>query len=111
MKLKLFSPYILSLSIFACLLLGAKTSFAAEGGGQVGQDAGIEFYVDETESSLANSEQPGSPAESAIKKNKPVGKLPKTGEVVKKSLAVSGISLLIGGTVFFLIKKFRAKKG
>ncbi|MBO0471764.1 LPXTG cell wall anchor domain-containing protein [Enterococcus sp. DIV0242_7C1] len=83
-------------------------SLAAEGG-QVGQDAVIEFYTDKSESEPSTSEPPKSSSESPIEK--PKGRFPSTGEVVQRSLLLSGSVLIVAVFLFFALKKRKAKEG
>lgn len=107
MKLKHFLVCFLSISVGVFMFLNPIVSVATEGG-QVEQGAGIEFYDDESEPVTSNSEWATS--SSAGTKPNSKGKYPSTGEVVKKSLVISGTILLVIVFLFSVIKIRKEKE-
>lgn len=107
MKLKHFLVCFLSISVGVLLFLQPIVSVATEGG-QVEQGAGIEFYVDESEPPASSSEAKTSLSIATKPSSK--GKYPNTGEVVKKSLAISGAVLVMIVFLFSVIKNCKEKE-
>ncbi|MBP2097379.1 LPXTG cell wall anchor domain-containing protein [Enterococcus rivorum] len=107
MKLKHFLVCFLSISVGVFLFLQPIVSVATEGG-QVGQGAGIEFYVDESEPSASSSEEVTFSSIGTKPSSK--GKYPNTGEVVKRSLAISGAVLVMIIFLFSVIKSRKEKE-
>ena len=99
---------ILPIFVGILFLTAPIHSFAAEGG-QVGQDAVIEFYTDKSEPEPSTSEPPKNSSEPRIEK--PKGRFPSTGEVVQRSLLLSGSILIAAVFLFFALKKRKVKGG
>lgn len=104
-----------SLIVVIGCTVGETAVFAQEGnGGQVQTNGEITFYEDEplpsssseppVSSEPASSEAP-IPSSSEPVIQKPQGKYPSTGELVKKSLSISGIALIAIVFLLFLYKR------
>lgn len=94
-------------------LVGNQPVFAQDGnGGQVQTNGEIIFYEDEPEpsssqppvSSSSEAPVPSTPS-SEPPVTKPPGKYPSTGELVKKSLSISGGVLILIAFFLFLYKR------
>jgi len=87
--------------------LGMELPAVAEEGGAVQTNGVIGFY--ETSADSSGSEEPvesiPSSSDSEPPVTKPAGKYPSTGELVKKSLAVSGVALVLGVLILFFWKR------
>lgn len=101
MKAKKQFIHLIVITVVALSFL-PMSAHAAEGG-EVGNGAGVEFYSESSSTSPSSSDLPNT--------KKPTGNLPQTGEIVKKSMMLSGVVLLIGVVVFFFIKKRKVAKG
>lgn len=77
----------------------------AEMGGAVQTKGEIIFFEEETTLSISDTSN-----SEPISKPKSRGKLPSTGELIKKSLSFTGLALIISIVVFYL-KKQVANKG
>lgn len=87
-------------------------SHAEENGGLVETNGVVGFYEDSSSSSDSTSSNPTSNSSTSSQVIKPTGRFPSTGELVKKSLSISGLLLLL--IVLFLLfkrKKERDKGG
>lgn len=96
----------------SCKFFNPIKHFAAEGG-QVGHEAVIEFYrdePDEKEKTPSSTSNPVNDAEDTTVK-KPVGRYPQTGEIVKKSLTLSGVILAFSIVYVYLKKQRKERKG
>ncbi|WP_249274544.1 LPXTG cell wall anchor domain-containing protein [Candidatus Enterococcus clewellii] len=93
---------------------GAPTSIAAENGGAVQTNGVIQFYEETTSSttipSTSTSTPVTEPSSSELPVTKPTGKYPSTGELVKKSLAISGSVLVVLVLLFFFWKRRKDEK-
>lgn len=105
MKHLLLSSFML---ILLALMVGAPVyAQEGEGGGAVQTNGVIGFYEEETPPAPSTTEPTKDSSEPTV--TKPAGKYPSTGELVKKSLSISGGILLLCVLVLFLIK--RRKRG
>lgn len=106
MKKKII-PYFLLISI---IYLGIGfmnfSSVEAEEIGQVQTSAGVGFYEDSTDSS-STQQKTTSQSETSTK---PKGRLPSTGELVKASIALSGIILILFVVLVILWKRKKNKQ-
>ncbi|MEI5994290.1 LPXTG cell wall anchor domain-containing protein [Candidatus Enterococcus mansonii] len=103
-KLKYLLSCILFISVGVTLFIFPIMDVWAVEGGQVGHDAVIELYAEDTiESSSSSSEQPTSSSKPIVEK--PKGKYPSTGEVIRRSLALSGSALALIALIFFIKKR------
>ncbi|MEI5990810.1 hypothetical protein A5881_002315 [Enterococcus termitis] len=96
------------------LMTISQPAFAQEGvGGAVQTNGEIGFYKEAVPDPPAPSEPIPSTSSSSAgveePKIKPKGKLPSTGELVKRSLSISGIALVLIVVFWFLFK--RKKEG
>lgn len=96
------------------------TSYADENGGAVQTNGVISFYEESTNSTETSSSKDSSTStdsnskpdtSASSEKPKPTGNYPSTGELVSKSLGISGVLLLILALLLFLKKKHRDEKG
>lgn len=108
MKLKNILACILPIFVGVLFFAAPIHSSAAEGG-QVGQDAVVEFFTDESVPKPSESEEPKSSSEPIVEK--PKGRFPSTGEVVQRSLMMSGGILVIAILLFLRLKKRNVKEG
>ncbi|MEI5990142.1 LPXTG cell wall anchor domain-containing protein [Enterococcus crotali] len=104
----------LLLSTFILVIVGAcssQTVFAEAGAAQT--NGKVSFYDDTPIDSSSTTDPSGtteptnSNGDSGGSSVKPVGKLPSTGELIAKSLTISGSILLVLGLSFVLVKKKR----
>ncbi|MBP1048115.1 LPXTG cell wall anchor domain-containing protein [Enterococcus sp. BWM-S5] len=120
MKKKHFLHYLVLLSV-GVFLTGVPMSSWAMEGGQVGQQGVIEFYVDSTEPSESSTTEPpvassteeppvSTSTSSSTVVQKPAGKYPSTGEVVQRSLMLSGAAVIALVLLFFVMKKRKEKR-
>lgn len=112
--MKMKKMFLLLSSVIVVVGFTGLGHFAsAEGnGGQVPTNGQITFYEDEPEPSSSeppassSSEVPApSVSSSELPVTKPAGKYPSTGELVKKSLSISGAALLAAAFLLFLYKR------
>lgn len=112
-KLKYF---ILTSIVLVSFFTIASLSVNAEGGGNGGAiqtTGGVGFYEEETP---PTTEPPITPpikdsSSSEVPKAKPKGRYPSTGELVAKSLSVSGIALVVIVFIFFIWKRKKENQG
>lgn len=122
MKKNYFLPYLVLFSV-GCLLTGMPLVAQAMEGGQVGQQGVIEFYEDNsttepsdnstTEPTVEPSAEPSTSTPSSLSTEpvqKPAGNYPSTGEVVQRSLMLSGVALLFIALLFAVWKKRKEKE-
>ncbi|MBP1046187.1 LPXTG cell wall anchor domain-containing protein [Enterococcus sp. BWM-S5] len=122
MKKKHFLHYLVLLSV-GVFLTGVPLSAKAMEGGQVGQQGVIEFYVDSSSTEPSESSTTEPPVASSTEEppvststssstvvQKPAGKYPSTGEVVQRSLMVSGAAVIALALLFFVMKKRKEKR-
>ncbi|WP_086349972.1 LPXTG cell wall anchor domain-containing protein [Candidatus Enterococcus clewellii] len=111
-RIKLFSSLFISVVVMAFIFLGKPAiGFATENGGAVQTNGVISFYEESTDSS--SSTEPSSTTEPTIPTteptkpsgSKPQGKYPSTGELIKKSLGISGAALLLIALILFYVKR------
>ncbi|MCA5011428.1 MULTISPECIES: LPXTG cell wall anchor domain-containing protein [unclassified Enterococcus] len=102
MKLKNILVCILPIVVGVIFSVDPLQGLAAESG-QVGQDAVIEFYTDKSEP------KPTQPS-TEPQVEKPKGRFPSTGEVVQRSLILSGCILAVAVFLFFVLKKRKTKE-
>lgn len=96
--------YFLLTSVI-CFSFGLSSflTVGAEEIGQVQTNAGVGFYEESTQSS-SSTETTAATTQSDISK-KPIGRYPSTGELVKKSVALSGVVLILFVALFILWKR------
>lgn len=110
MKISNIKHLLLSSFMLVLLTLMVGTPAYAqegEGGGAVQTNGVIGFYEEDAPPASSSTEPIGSSSEPAV--TKPAGKYPSTGELVRKSLSISGAILVLCVLVLFLIK--RRKRG
>ncbi|WP_375178487.1 LPXTG cell wall anchor domain-containing protein [Enterococcus rotai] len=102
--------------LFSLLVLNVRSE-ASEIGGAVQTNGKIKFYEESssTEPPVSSKEPPTSsvPEPSSPEKPspKPKGRYPSTGELVKKSLSISGVAIVLAVLIFFLWKRKKEKDG
>ena len=108
---------LVAVSLTVLMVFGFHSSaLAAENGGAVQTNGVVGFYDNSTESSSSTEPAPSTtesekpaPSESTTTSStvvkKPTGSYPSTGELVTKSLSISGVVLLAGVLIFFLWKR------
>lgn len=84
------------------LLTAGTVSSYAETGGTVRTNGVITFYEEELPPTEGSNSKP--PVDN---EKKPSGKLPSTGELVKRSLGISGVIILAIALILILIKRKR----
>ncbi|MEI5995347.1 LPXTG cell wall anchor domain-containing protein [Candidatus Enterococcus mansonii] len=99
---------IMTISVVSLSLFWNPVGHFAADGGQVGQEAVIEFYGEE-EPTTSNSTSDGPVKEKPVT-SKPVGRYPQTGEIVKKSLALSGAVLALLAAFVYKNKQNKGEK-
>ncbi|MBO0445097.1 LPXTG cell wall anchor domain-containing protein [Enterococcus ureilyticus] len=104
--------YLLVSSIvwFGLLLTPFQAVIAQEGaagGGAVQTNGEIGFYEGESTTEPPTSSSTTNVSESTIATTKPKGRFPSTGELVKKSLSISGVALVV---IVCLLLLFKRKK-
>lgn len=93
------------------LSVSAMPVLAADNGGAVQTDGVVDFY-EETIISTTESNVPKTQNSSvAPSPTKPRGRYPSTGELVKRSLGISGFALIVFVLFYFLLKKRKGKEG
>lgn len=111
-KLKYF---ILTSIVLVSFFTIASLSVHAEGGGNGGAiqtTGGVGFYEEDTPPTTEPSiEPPIEESSSEVPKAKPKGRYPSTGELVAKSLSVSGIALVVIVFIFFIWKRKKENQG
>ena len=103
MKKKFWFLTISFMSFFS-FIVSADIAFADEIGGVVQTKGEVGFYEETTSSSTFSSD-----SKVPNKPTKPKGKLPSTGELIKKSILISG-SLILLLVLFVLVNKRRKKE-
>ncbi|GGC91462.1 LPXTG cell wall anchor domain-containing protein [Enterococcus wangshanyuanii] len=100
--------FVLLPIIFLALSFGTiNEAWAVEEGGQVQTNAGVVLRKAKTTPNQTSD----SSKKSLLPKEKPVGRLPQTGELVKISLLVSGGIVLIVTLSLLLLKGNAGRKG
>ncbi|MEI5994258.1 LPXTG cell wall anchor domain-containing protein [Candidatus Enterococcus mansonii] len=100
----------LLLSTFVIAIVGVSSDrIVYADGGSVQTNGRVSFYT-ETSTEPTESSYPKTSGDSDDSVAKPVGKLPSTGELVVKSLTISGGIVLVIGGIFILLKKRREAK-
>ncbi|MGC6769300.1 LPXTG cell wall anchor domain-containing protein [Enterococcus sp. LJL51] len=108
-RFKLFSSLFISVVVMAFIFMGRPAiSLAAENGGAVQTNGVVSFYEETTEPS--SSTEPSTTTEPTTTPtkpsgSKPAGKYPSTGELVKKSLGISGAALVLIALILFYVKR------
>lgn len=102
MKKKIISILLTAIMGLMITVMVSKNASAVENqnGGQVVTEGVITFYEESKESTVESSEK--------TKIVKPVGKFPSTGEIVKGTVGLSGITIIV--IVLFLFFKKRKKE-
>ncbi|ALS00974.1 hypothetical protein ATZ33_06205 [Enterococcus silesiacus] len=114
MNKKFLRISILTISILGLMIFWKPVTSFADDGGQVGHEAVIEFYredekkdppttTSESKTNLNVSEGP--------QKSKPIGRFPQTGEIVRKSLMLSGIVLALSALYVYVKKQRKENEG
>lgn len=103
MKKSINICFILSILLSLTFSLGSEIVLAE--GGEAGTIAEIEFYTDVSKAPPVDKGNTPEPT----KKPKPVGRFPNTGDIVQKSLMVSGGLLALLGIYTFIIKQKKRK--
>lgn len=118
--------YLILLSVIAVLLFTftgrTVVQAVSNGGGAVQTNGDISFYEESTSTSETEDSTENSTADSSSSTTgtlpetgtttKPAGKLPSTGELVVKSLSISGgVILVVAGILFWLKRKKQADEG
>lgn len=108
-RMKLFSSLFISVVVMAFIFVGRPAiGLAAENGGAVQTNGVVSFYEETIESS--SSTEPSTTTEPTTEPtkpsgSKPAGKYPSTGELVKKSLGISGAALVLIVLILFYVKR------
>ncbi|MFD2307952.1 LPXTG cell wall anchor domain-containing protein [Enterococcus termitis] len=110
MRKKIVSILLSSIIGFSLIGISVSDTYAAENqnGGQVVTDGIITFYEDSTEPTTEPTTEPSKPTPSTPsepKVEKPVGRYPSTGELIKGSIGLSGVALIVIAVFFFLKKR------
>ena len=124
LKMKKMFLLLSSFAMVMGFVAGGNTASAQEGnGGQVQTNGEISFYADEPLPSSSSeppapsstqepsSEAPVPTSSSEPPVTKPAGKYPSTGELVKKSLTISGGVVLLIGLFLFLYSRKKKEAG
>lgn len=115
MKKNHFLLYLVLLSV-GVFLTGIPLSAKAMEGGQVGHQGVIEFYEESstTEPTVEPSTEPSvstsTTSSSTPIVQKPAGNFPSAGEVVQRSLMLSGAAILAFAVLFVVLKKRKEKR-
>ena len=101
-----------SLIMGVILVFGVTgVSAAANGnGGQVATDGVITFYEDATVDSSSTTPSRQLPNTNTPTTQKPAGRYPSTGEIVKGAIGFSGVLVVIGACLLYLVKRKRTKE-
>ena len=123
LKMKKMFLLLSSFAMVMGFVAGGNTASAQEGnGGQVQTNGEISFYADEPLPSSSeppapsstqepSSEAPVPTSSSELPVTKPAGKYPSTGELVKKSLTISGGAVVVIALVLFLYSRKKKEAG
>lgn len=104
--------YLAFLSLIAISLSSLPIKSRAEENGAAVQTNGVIQFYEDSSSESSNSESSSSErnsSESNSSTPKPTGKYPSTGELVQKSMAISGFLLIALLLVFFFFKRKKDK--
>lgn len=112
-RFKLFSSLFISVVVIAFIFVGRPAiGLATENGGAVQTNGVVSFYEETTEPSSTTepsttTEPTTTPTTEPTKPSgsKPAGKYPSTGELVKKSLGISGAALVLIALILFYVKR------
>lgn len=109
--MKIKKIFLLAISISAgLLLLSNPVDVFASSGQQMNSRGSISFIFDDKYPITDSGTEGNSNNEKNTSTTKPVGQLPNTGEVVKKSLALSGATLILIGLFLFINKRKKQSK-
>ncbi|MGX7245491.1 LPXTG cell wall anchor domain-containing protein [Enterococcus quebecensis] len=106
-KKKLFIIVLTAVAFWAISLVVPVHAYASENGGAVQTNGVISFYDEDSATSPSSSQQKENPQ----LVEKPKGRYPSTGELVKKSLSLSGFILLLAAIILFFWTRKKSKKG
>ncbi|WP_086315369.1 hypothetical protein A5821_002852 [Enterococcus sp. 7F3_DIV0205] len=106
-KKKIFIIVLTAVAFWAISLVVPALAYASENGGAVQTNGVISFYDEDSTTSPSSSQQKDNPQ----LVEKPKGRYPSTGELVKKSLSLSGIILLLAAIILFFWTRKKSKKG
>lgn len=111
MKKNKLSVCILTISVLGLAFFFKPIKYFAAEGGQVGHEAVIEFYLEES-----NEKTPSGTSDLVVDSKdtqvkKPVGRYPQTGEIIKKSFTLSGVILAVSSLYLYLKKQRKERKG
>lgn len=104
-KLKILRTSIIVAIALLCFMAQPTHTSAVENGGAVQTNGGISFYENKT----IDSSIPDNPKTTPSDTTKPAGKLPSTGELVKRSLSISGAVIVVLAIFFYLWKRKKGK--
>ncbi|MGX7245676.1 LPXTG cell wall anchor domain-containing protein [Enterococcus quebecensis] len=108
MKKKKLILSTIAVSILGLTLFLKPVRHFAVDGGQVGHEAVIEFYSDDQPEKESVDEPKDSVKPTSTK---PVGRYPQTGEIIKKSLTLSGAIVVLLAIVAYMKKRKKEQKG
>ncbi|MEI5994477.1 LPXTG cell wall anchor domain-containing protein [Candidatus Enterococcus mansonii] len=104
---KKYLSFVILLTLVGVSAFGfSYSTLAEENGGAVQTNGNIQFYEESSSSSSTTT----STTETPIKKPKPVGRFPSTGELVQKSMVFTG-GLLLLILLYILIRHKRKSNG
>lgn len=102
-KLKTLGTSIMLAIAFLSFVVQPTLVAATENGGAVPTQGAISFYEGKTTPSSSE------PTQTSSEVTKPTGKLPSTGELIKKSLSISGLAVILIAVFFFFWKRKKGK--
>lgn len=106
---KLRASVVLVFLVFVGSMFTVKTIPAYGVEAAVQTDGEIVFTQESTQTTSATSESSTESSNELIKK--PAGKFPSTGELVAKSLSVSGVAIVLFALIFYLFKRKKSADG
>lgn len=105
MKKKNIIYFLLTSVICFGFGLSSFLPVSAEEIGRVQTNVGVGFYEDSTQSSSSTESESTTTTTQSAGSKKPIGRYPSTGELVKKSIALSGVALILFIVLFILWKR------
>ncbi|MBO0441175.1 LPXTG cell wall anchor domain-containing protein [Candidatus Enterococcus ikei] len=103
--MKKFNNSCLALFLLLSITFTLGSTVALAEGGEAGTIAEIEFYTDDSKEMPVDESKAPEPE----KTKKPIGRFPNTGEIIRKSLMMSGLMLAFIGLWILWMKKTKRK--